>query len=573
MHMFDYEIQLGELFMNKKIFFRTKESFSSVLPITIIVLVLNFTLAPMPFGIRSLFLAGSVFLVLGMGFFTLGADMAMMPMGEQIGGQLTKSKKLGLLIFVSLVMGIMITLAEPDLQVLAEQVSSVPNIILVVAVAIGIGIFLVIALLRILFQWRLSYILMLLYGIVFILGIFVPEEYLAVAFDSGGVTTGPITVPFILALGVGMASVRGGKSSHDDSFGLIALCSIGPILAVMLLGLFYKGAPDPATSVEFLDISSLNSLFDLFAKTFPTYFVDVAIALLPIVISFLLFQIFSLKLPKTQMMKMTVGILYTYFGLVLFLTGVNVGFLPAGNFIGQYIGGLDYNWILIPIGMLMGFFVVTAEPAVHILNDQVEDMTGGAISKSTMLWSLSIGVAISVGIAMVRVLFGVSIWYFLVPGYLLALVLTFFTPKIFTAIAFDSGGVASGPMTATFILPFAMGACATVGGNMLADAFGIVAMVAMTPLITIQIVGIAYKIKVQQTEEEEFETMEDIADELEESAIEWASHSTLSDVSEPLDWLESTEFVENLEWANNLREDQIYDEIVADNEYIDFEKN
>lgn len=573
MHMFDYEIKLGELFMNKKIFFRTKESFSSVLPITIIVLVLNFTLAPMPFGIRSLFLAGSVFLVLGMGFFTLGADMAMMPMGEQIGGQLTKSKKLGLLIFVSLVMGIMITLAEPDLQVLAEQVSSVPNIILVVAVAIGIGIFLVIALLRILFQWRLSYILMLLYGIVFILGIFVPEEYLAVAFDSGGVTTGPITVPFILALGVGMASVRGGKSSHDDSFGLIALCSIGPILAVMLLGLFYKGAPDPATSVEFLDISSLNSLFDLFAKTFPTYFVDVAIALLPIVISFLLFQIFSLKLPKTQMMKMTVGILYTYFGLVLFLTGVNVGFLPAGNFIGQYIGGLDYNWILIPIGMLMGFFVVTAEPAVHILNDQVEDMTGGAISKSTMLWSLSIGVAISVGIAMVRVLFGVSIWYFLVPGYLLALVLTFFTPKIFTAIAFDSGGVASGPMTATFILPFAMGACATVGGNMLADAFGIVAMVAMTPLITIQIVGIAYKIKVQQTEEEEFETMEDIADELEESAIEWASHSTLSDVSEPLDWLESTEFVENLEWANNLREDQIYDEIVADNEYIDFEKN
>lgn len=556
--------------MNKKIFFRTKEAFSAVMPITIIVLMLNFTIAPMPFGIRSLFLAGSILLVLGMGFFTLGADMAMMPMGEQIGGQLTKSKKIGLLIFVSLVMGVMITLAEPDLQVLAEQVSSVPNMILICAVALGVGIFLVISLLRILFQWKLSYILMILYALVFLLGAFVPEEYLAVAFDSGGVTTGPITVPFILALGVGMASVRGGKSSHDDSFGLIALCSVGPILAVMLLGLFYKGAPDPQQEIAFLAISNIQDLFQLFLTTLPTYFVEVAIALLPIVISFILFQSISLKLPKTQMFKMTVGILYTYLGLVLFLTGVNAGFMPAGNFIGAYLGGLNYNWILIPIGMLMGFFVVAAEPAVHVLNDQVEDMTGGAISKGTMLWSLSIGVAISVGIAMIRVLFGVSIWYFLIPGYLLALGLTFFTPKIFTAIAFDSGGVASGPMTATFILPFAMGSCAAVGGNMLADAFGIVAMVAMTPLITIQIVGIVYKIKVKHTEEEESDTMEDIADELEESAIEWNT-SDYGEVSESLDWLENTEFVENLEWAKDLREDQLYEDIIADNDYIDFE--
>ncbi|MEG1585089.1 MAG: DUF1538 domain-containing protein, partial [Anaerovorax sp.] len=309
----------------------------------------------------------------------------------------------------------------------------------------------------------------------------------------------------------------------------------------------------------------------LFVHAFPDYCVDVAIALLPIVISFLLFQLISLKLPKTQMMKMAVGILYTYFGLVLFLTGVNVGFLPVGNFIGEYIGGLSYNWILIPIGMLMGFFVVAAEPAVHILNDQVEDMTGGAISKKTMLLSLSIGVGVSVGIAMIRVLFAVNIWYFLIPGYLLALGLTFFTPKIFTAIAFDSGGVASGPMTATFILPFAMGACASVGGNMLADAFGIVAMVAMTPLITIQMVGLAYKIKVKLTEDEEEETIEDIADELEEAALEWPVDFDSSDVAEPLDWLENTEFVENREWANELREHEIYKEIVADNEYIDFE--
>lgn len=560
--------------MNKKLFLKTKESLSSVLPITLTVLFLNFTITPMPFGIRGLFLIGSIFLILGMGLFTLGADMSMMPMGEQIGAQLTKSRKIALLIGVSLAMGIMITIAEPDLQILAEQVPSVPNIVIILWVAVGVGVFLVVALLRILFQWKLSYMLIFLYIAVFILGSFTSENYLAVAFDSGGVTTGPITVPFILALGIGLSSVRGGKSSHDDSFGLVALCSVGPIMAVMIMGMFFKSSSNSFAYNPITDIANVSELFLLFGERFPEYFKEVGIALSPIVLFFVIFQLFALKLPKSQMIKMTIGILYTYFGLVLFLTGVNVGFLPAGEFIGKYIGSLSYSWILIPLGMLMGFFIVAAEPAVHVLNDNVEVLTGGAISKGAMLWSLSIGVAISIGLAMSRILFEISIWYILIPGYALALILTFFVPKIFTAIAFDSGGVASGPMTATFLLPFAMGACKAVGGNMLTDAFGIVSMVAMTPLITIQIMGVFYSIKIKSTQEEEMDVIDDFAEDIDVNEFfEWSGHEDSRDVVEFYDWIEEgTEFIENLEWASDLHGKRIYNDLATDNEYIDFDE-
>ncbi|QOX64592.1 DUF1538 domain-containing protein [Anoxybacterium hadale] len=558
--------------MNKKLILKIKESLSSVLPISIIVLVLNFTITPMPFGVRGLFLVGAALLITGMGLFTLGADTAMMPMGEQIGGQLIKSRKLSLLIVACLIMGTMITIAEPDLQVLAEQVPSVPNMVLILWVAAGVGVFLVVALLRILFQWRLSYILIGLYVGVFALGAFTSESYLAVAFDSGGVTTGPITVPFILALGIGLSSVRGGKSSHDDSFGLVALCSVGPILAVMIMGMFFNTTAGGHSFSNVEDITSLHDIFQLFGYALPKYAKEVAIALSPIIVFFILFQLFSLKLPKSQLIKLSIGIAYTYFGLVLFLAGVNIGFLPAGSYIGEYIGGLPYNWILIPLGMVMGFFIVAAEPAVHVLNDEVEVMTGGAVSKNAMLWSLSIGVAVSIGLAMIRVLTGTSIWFFLVPGYLIALALTFFVPKIFTAIAFDSGGVASGPMTATFLLPFTMGACEAVGGNILTDAFGVVAMVAMTPLITIQVMGLIYNFKMKDIAEEEEDFIEDIAEDIveEEEGIEWYGQSC--DVAEHYGWMVDTEFIENIEWASDLREEKIYNDRITDNDYIDFEE-
>lgn len=558
--------------MNKKLILKIKESLSSVLPISLIVLILNFTITPMPFGVRGLFLIGAVLLITGMGLFTLGADTAMMPMGEQIGSQLIKSRKLSLLIITCLIMGTMITIAEPDLQVLAEQVPSVPNMVLILWVAAGVGVFLVVALLRILFQWRLSYILIGLYIGVFALGAFTSDSYLAVAFDSGGVTTGPITVPFILALGIGLSSVRGGKSSHDDSFGLVALCSIGPIMAVMIMGMFFDTASSGHSLNQVSEINTLREILHLFGQALPRYAKEVGLALSPIIVFFILFQLFSLKLPKSQLIKLSIGIAYTYLGLVLFLTGVNIGFLPAGSYIGEYIGALPYNWILIPLGMVMGFFIVAAEPAVHVLNDEVEAMTGGAISKNAMLWSLSIGVAISIGLAMLRVLTGISIWYVLVPGYLLALSLTFFVPKIFTAIAFDSGGVASGPMTATFLLPFTMGACEAVGGNMLTDAFGVVAMVAMTPLITIQVMGLIYNFKIKDITEEEEDFMEDIAEDIEEEeeGPEW--YGQTCDVAEYYGWMGDTEFIENIEWASDLREEKLYNDIITDNDYIDFEE-
>ncbi|MGI6153657.1 MAG: DUF1538 domain-containing protein [Christensenellaceae bacterium] len=477
---------------------KIKESLTSVLPITAIVLILHFTIVPMPLGTLALFLVGAVLLIIGMGLFTLGADVAMMPMGENIGSHLTKSRKIILLIVICFIMGVTITIAEPDLQVLAEQVPSVPNMTLILSVAVGVGIFLVIALVRIIKQIKLAYLLIAFYVGIFILASFAPPDFLPVAFDSGGVTTGPITVPFILALGIGVAAVRGGRNAQDDSFGLVAVCSIGPILAVLILGMAFNSSGGYAADVTIPDIHSFKELFHAFGEAFPDYFGEVAIALAPILVFFIIFQFAFLRLPKTQIAKMGVGVGYTYIGLVLFLTGVNVGFLPVGNYLGAQIASLDYNWVIIPLGMLMGFFVVMAEPAVHVLNKQVEEITVGAISKRTMLMGLSMGVAVSVGLAMIRVLTGASIWYFIIPGYAIALILTFFVPKIFTAIAFDSGGVASGPMTATFLLPFAMGACEAVGGNILTDAFGIVAMVAMTPLVTIQILGLVYNIKLKK---------------------------------------------------------------------------
>ena len=486
------------------------ESFSAVIPIGLIVLLLHFTIAPMPGGMFGSFLLGLVLLIVGMCLFSLGADLSMMPMGERIGAQLTRSKNLKLLIVCAffvpislLVMGVLITVAEPDLQVLARQVPAVPDKPLIFLVATGVGLFLVAALLRIIFQKSLRLILMVCYGLVFFLAIWVQPGFLPVAFDSGGVTTGPITVPFILALGIGVAAVRGGRSAHDDSFGLVALCSIGPILSVLLLSQFYDAAGGAYGATVPETPHSLGEILLQYIQAFPHYAKEVLIALLPILGAFALFQVLFLRLPRRQMIRVGVGAAYTYVGLVLFLTGANIGFFSAGNFLGGAIAALSYRWVLVPIGMVMGFFVVAAEPAVHVLNKQVEEISGGTISRSAMLISLMCGVAVSLGLAMARVIWGLSIWYFLLPGYLVALVLTLFVPKIFTAVAFDSGGVASGPMTATFLLPFAMGACQAMGGDVLSDAFGIVAMVAMTPLLAIQLLGLwsVYRQKKQPREE------------------------------------------------------------------------
>ena len=487
---------------------KTKEALASVLPILGIVLVLCFSIAPIPTDVMLAFLVGAVLLIVGMGLFTLGADTAMLPIGERVGAQMTKSRKLWVVVVIGFLIGVIVTVSEPDLQVLATQVPGIPNMQLIGAVAVGVGAFLVIAMLRILFRIPLNRLLVGSYIVVFTLAAFVPDAFLAVAFDSGGVTTGPMTVPFIMALGLGVSSIRSDKNAAQDSFGLVALCSVGPILAVLILAMIYPAAgsyvptPVPSAADSFV-------LGQLFLTGFPKYAHEVAVCLAPIAAFFIAFQLISLHLPMKQVLKIIIGLLYTYFGLVLFLTGVNVGFMPAGTYLGMQIASLSYKWILVPIGMLMGWFIVQAEPAVHVLNHQVEELTSGAIPGKAMSMSLSVGVAVSIGLAMIRVLTGISIFYFLIPGYLIALGLTFFTPKIFTAIAFDSGGVASGPMTATFLLPFATGACEALGGNVVTDAFGVVAMVAMTPLLTIQMLGLIYKMKLKKADVPATATPED----------------------------------------------------------------
>lgn len=480
--------------ISKKLKEKWQEAVSAVLPIIGIVLLLCFAVAPISPSILLCFLMGAVLLLVGMMFFTLGAEVAMSPMGERIGTCLTKSKKLWLVLGLSFLLGFIITISEPDLQVLAQQVPAVPNMVLILSVACGVGVFLVVAFLRMLFGIPLPPLLLIFYTGIFILAFFVPRDFLSVAFDSGGVTTGPMTVPFIMALGIGISSIRSDRHAADDSFGLVALCSIGPILAVMILGMIYN--PQEASYIPPVipEIENSVHLWKLFAVEFPTYMKEIAIALLPVIVFFLIFQILVLKLTKRKLFKITAGLIYTYIGLVLFLTGVNVGFMPAGNYLGQILAGLDAPWVLIPIAMVMGFFIVKAEPAVYVLNKQVEEITDGAISAKAMGMGLSIGVAVSLGIAMIRVLTGISILWFLIPGYTIALGISFFVPKIYTAIAFDSGGVASGPMTAAFLLPLAQGACVALGGNIVTDAFGVVAMVAMTPLITIQVMGLYARI-------------------------------------------------------------------------------
>lgn len=469
------------------------EALKSVLPITALVLVLCFFLVPVPNGALLSFVFGAALLVVGMGLFTLGTELSMSRIGQAVGAAITKSRRLGVIVGVALVMGVLITISEPDLTVLASQVPGVPDLTLILAVALGVGIFLVLALLRILFKVRMSLLLLISYGLVFILAIFVPGSFLAVAFDSGGVTTGPMTVPFILALGVGVASIRSDNDAENDSFGLVALCSVGPILAVMLLGIFFKPSEGAAVQSTLPDAQNSMTLFQTFAGALPQYALDVALALAPIALFFVVFQLVSLHMNKVAVLRIVAGLVYTYVGLVLFLLGVNVGFMPVGDYIGLLLGGSQTRWLLVPIGMVIGWFVVSAEPAVHVLNQQVYEMTAGAIPKKALKLSLSAGVSLSVGLSMLRVLTGIPLMYLLIPGYVIAMALMFFVPPVFTAIAFDSGGVASGPMTATFLLPLAMGACRAVGGNVAVDAFGVVAMVAMTPLIAIQLLGLVYK--------------------------------------------------------------------------------
>lgn len=477
--------------MLKALITKCKESVVSVLPVTLIVLLLNCT-PLVEFSTKEVFVfsISAIALIVGMALFNLGADIAMTPMGEHIGSSMSKSGKFKTLLLVCFVMGLFITIAEPDLSVLASQVKDVLNgTLLTVSIGLGVGIFLVLSVVRIVFRVPLSALLTFFYMTMFALVTLVlirgNEAFLPLAFDSGGVTTGPITVPFIMALGVGVASTIGDKRNRENSFGFIALCSIGPIIAVMFLGIFAKG-----DVLYQLPDYSMSSHLDKLGTTIGHTVREVVIALAPIVLFFFILQFLFMKLHKKRIRQIIVGLFYTFFGLVIFLSAVAVGFMPIGFKMGTELAQQN-SAALVVVAFALGFAVVLAEPAIHVLKKQVEAITGGAISKRAMLVALSVGVGISIALSALRAILDFSILYYLIPGYFLSLGLSFFVPKIYTAIAFDSGGVASGPMTSTFILPFLIGVCAVLQGEskILLDAFGLVAMVAMTPLITIQTLG------------------------------------------------------------------------------------
>ena len=471
---------------------KIRESLISALPVTVIVYLLSATpLLDVSIGELITFTIGAVLLVVGIGLFSMGADLAMTPMGAHVGAGLSRQRKLGMLCGICFLLGMLITIAEPDLQVLANQVSTVMNgTLLIACVGVGVGAFLILAILKIVFRMSLSHILMLFYmllfGLALVLVVNGNSALLPVAFDSGGVTTGPITVPFIMALGVGIANILGDRRSRENSFGLVALCSVGPVLAVMVLGIFSRN--ELAYTVP--DYSVSADIVGAFLHTAAHTCREVATALGLIVGMFLLCQIVFLKLSRRILKRIAVGVAFTYVGLVIFLTGVNVGFMPIGYKIGCALGQGNPG-MLVGFGLLIGILVVLAEPAIHVLNAQVEDVTGGLVNRRAMMVGLCIGVGTALALSMLRIVFDFSLIYYVVPGYFIALMLSLVVPPVYTAIAFDSGGVASGPMTSGFLLPLAIGACVTIHGPdaVLRDAFGVVALVAMAPLIAIQLLG------------------------------------------------------------------------------------
>lgn len=470
---------------------KLRESAISVLPIMALVGLLHLAVAPLG-ALFPPFLLGGVLIIIGLSFFLVGADIGVLPMGQRAGSALVHKRNLPLLLGAGFIIGFIITVAEPDVQVLAAQVMDVaPSISarnLVFMIAAGVGLFVSLALLRVIFQFSLRVLLLLFYALLFVCAALSSPEFLGVGFDAGGATTGPMTVPFILALGMGVAAVRGGNA-ENDSFGFIGLASIGPIMAVLLMGMLSSGTGElPAESVD--SAGESLSLLAAFLNLVPEVLHEVLVALGPLFLLFAVFQLTLVRMPSQQLLRLIMGLIYTFLGLVLFFLGVKGGFMPAGRELGALIAGTQPSALFISAGVLFGALVVCAEPAVWVLTVQVEEISGGSIRRSLMLAALSLGVACAVGMAMFRILNGISLWYFLIPGYLLSFGLMRFCPPLFTAIAFDSGGVASGPMASTFILAFALGASNALGGNPILDAFGVIALIAMTPLIAIQALGI-----------------------------------------------------------------------------------
>ncbi len=468
------------------------DALKSVMPIVIIIIGISFIIGIPNKAIMS-FSLSAVLLIIGIAIFTTGANMSMIKIGEKIGDLLVKKRRKWLILAASLIVGIVITISEPDLIVLANELSSIPNMLLIILVAIGVGIFLLIGVYRIISKLSFRTIVTVSLLIIMALLYFTPQTFVSIAFDSGSVTTGAMGVPLIVAFGYGISKLRGGKDAKSNGFGLCGICSLGPIIIVLILGFFFR----VDNYFETIGFINNNGIFDKIVECFIKSFKEISLALLPILIVFYISQLFDKRMNKYEHFRMVFGILLSLFGLTLFLTGVSSGFLEIGYRIGNTFATSSYKYLLIPVGMILGYIIIKLEPAVKILIKRISTLTEGSISEELISLCLSIGVCIAVGLSIVRIYFGIPIIYIIVPGYFIAATLMYFTPNMFTAIAFDSGGAASGAMTTSFLLPLCIGACVGLDTNIMTDAFGIAALVALTPIITIQILGIIYNRKLQ----------------------------------------------------------------------------
>ena len=472
---------------------KLKESALSIVPFFLIILTLYFIFLPFNWWSLLALLCATLFMMIGMSLFNVGVDMSTMKMGGYVGSHLSKSRRLTFMCILSFILGFIVTIAEPDLMVLSEQVPGISSKwIILITVSLGTGIFLLLSTLRTIFRWSIRTMLIISYALTLILCIFAPVNFLPLAFDTMGVTTGSVSVPFIMSFGLGICAVRGGKNNQDDGFGLIALASIGPVIAILIVSMFIKGnASADTSSVEM--VATGSELLSAFGANLLSYLKEVFIVIIPIFVFFLIYNFIFLKLPKNTLIRIFIGLIYTYLGLVIFLMGVSTGYLPTADILGRTIATGNTKWLLIPLGLIMGFTMVFAEPAVHVLNKQVEDITGGVITKKSMLIGLSIGVALAMLIIIARALFAISFMWISVPLVLIMIILSIFTPDLFEGIAFDSGGVAAGSLTASFVLPFVIGVCSTLGLDSMLFAFGSIAIVAILPTIVIQIMGIKYQ--------------------------------------------------------------------------------
>ncbi|MCL2077792.1 MAG: DUF1538 domain-containing protein [Oscillospiraceae bacterium] len=484
---------------------KLKEVLSAVFPIVILVLILSFTIAPVPGILLARFIIGAILIILGLTLLLIGVDLAFLPLGSNMGKTLLTSNKLWFIIVVGFIIGFFITFAEPSVQVLAEQVSSVTGNLISAGlirsiISVGAGVLLSVGFTRIVKDFSMRVMMCVILGVILIFSFFAPPTMLAVAFDAAGAATGAVTVPFILALALGAAAMqKDSKTAEQDSFGLVGTAALGSVFGVFILNFFVKtGDVDAVLDMQITDESSLLSPF--FAELSHVA-LNSFLTLLPIFIIFMIFQKFKFHLQKNALRKIIVGFFYAYLGLLLFFVGVNAGFMNAGNVIGYGVALRESKALIVGVGFVLGALIVLTEPAVYVFTHQIEDVTNGHIKRKTVLIFLAVGVAFSVGLSMLRIIVpSIMLWHYLLPGFAAAVVLMFITPKLFVGIGFDSGAVAAGPMTATFVLAFTQGASEAVEySNVLIDSFGVIAMVTMMPIIALQLLGFIYKLKLKSS--------------------------------------------------------------------------